>query len=668
MAYNFSANQFDSVYKPKGLNNWELPKWYPPRPRQRKGSTKIIANDRGHLLDAIKKNDQNPWGNFRNTYQLPDKINRKFVENYNKCLLKKDKWSNFPQDANNCDIDNNNDFGISGKGLTCPSKCETTKQILSFDTNRNKRLRSGGNKEPLDLEYIPGDFTDYKQQHPTRDFLLEDKYKRDRNIDTDLKLNKNYLGEHECKLGECEPPPIKLTPLLPQTSALVTSDLSPKLKDLDLSEKYNFETNDDYLNKDTNKMFGSHSITEKPNERCPSPVVPAYANFELAKRMHSNNLDHQPLPDCVADLAFRKLQITGANPGLALDIEPIATGVGVKTHNAGPTHCTKMKVYRPKTSGVVPRAFNGINTRSYSATPADKKMGAMDLAICWDYKPPYEPARPKHIDGSNDSAGPAVFTYVKTPRDDAALSNTGRSAGVFTNTLGETGFFDKDILRRKTDFAGRKIATDDFTADIDNCPTFPRARSVSRDSSACHRLPQTRFSKQYKSTPDIMADHEYKSLRQKYLGADCEFPMTTGETGCKRSGFLRKARSRLCHKIAPEMDFCTRTCPPQRMTCSKTAFRAGVPRYNAAGNFISSDSGCSMGSNHSQRVLVVPRPRNPYSKRNYDIDTLVPPFRSYAGGAGEGGYPEHWRLASVYQHAYKPLECRRKPLLQTVYK
>lgn len=493
---------------------------------------------------------------------------------------------------------------------------------------------------------------------------MADKYNRDFNINPDLELDRNNLGDHDCKPGECEPPPIKLKPLLPLTSALVTSNLSPRIPDRDPLDKYNFD--DDYLNnKETTNMFGSHSITEKPNERCPSPVIPAYANFELAKRMHSNNLDHQPLPDCVADLAFRKLQITGANPGLALDIEPIATGVGVKTHNAGPTHCTKMKVYRPKTSGVVPRAYYGDNTRSFSATQSDKKMGAMDLAICWDYKPSHEPLRAPHIDGSNDSAGPAVFTYVKTPRDDA-VSMTGRSAGVFNNTLGETGFFEKDILRRKTDFAGRKIPSDDFSAELEITRPYPRAASVSRDNSACHRLPSNRLTKQYQSTPDMMADHQYKALRQKYLGVDCEFPSTV-ETSCNRTGFLRKARSRLCQKISPDPNCCGRDCPPRRMAY-KTAFRAGVPRYNAAGHFVSSDSGCSMGSNHAQRVLVVPQPRNPYSKRNYDIDTLVPPFQSFGGGAGEGGYPEHWRLASVYQHAYKPLANRRKPLLQTVYK
>lgn len=52
------ALQFEQAYAARRLGNWELPKWQtkdPPRPRQRKGSTKIIANERGHLLDTTKK-------------------------------------------------------------------------------------------------------------------------------------------------------------------------------------------------------------------------------------------------------------------------------------------------------------------------------------------------------------------------------------------------------------------------------------------------------------------------------------------------------------------------------------------------------------------------------------------------------------------------------------
>lgn len=53
-----SPLQFEQAYAARRLGNWELPKWQtkdPPRPRQRKGSTKIIANERGHLLDTTKK-------------------------------------------------------------------------------------------------------------------------------------------------------------------------------------------------------------------------------------------------------------------------------------------------------------------------------------------------------------------------------------------------------------------------------------------------------------------------------------------------------------------------------------------------------------------------------------------------------------------------------------
>ncbi|XP_043659284.1 uncharacterized protein LOC122623950 [Drosophila teissieri] len=450
-----------------------------------------------------------------------------------------------------------------------------------------------------------------------------------------------------------------------------------------------------------------HSITEKPNERCPSPVVPAYANFELAKRMHQDNLDHQPLPDCVADLAFRRAQIAGGHAGLALEIDPIATGVGVKTHNAGPTHCTKMKVFRPKTGGgIVPRALgNGDAYRGVGSAPA-KKMGPMDLAICWDFKPANpadEPRLARHIDGTNDSAGPAVFTCVKTPREEQP-SDLGRSAGVFTSTLGEADFFDKDILRKRTDFGGTRLDREDPCACDYSPPARQRARSVSRDSSASHcrrgsgigaatggvsfgnlaELPgrgmPDRLAKQYQSSP-LLGDKAYQALREKYLGPDsgqdCTAPSCrpTGGPPCKRDVLLRRPARRLCHKVAPA----PRCCAPSfgghghghghcLTSGGKAAFRAGVPKHNASGDFVGIEPGCGGGGGGGGRVLVVPRPRQPYAKKNYDIETLVPPFQSQAGGAGQGGYPEHWRLASVYQHAYKPIDQRRRPLLQTVYK
>ncbi|KAH8386608.1 hypothetical protein KR093_001489 [Drosophila rubida] len=554
-----------------------------------------------------------------------------------------------------------------------------------------------------DLSYTAGDLTE-----PEYRFDQKREYERDPQdvFDAKLPLNRLYLSDNNNITATDAPRQLgsaagRQFPALAAAQAKYTGQLNNS-HDLELSE-FKFAPGKDLISlplvpgavqgePDLVKTMPLHSITEKPNERCPSPVVPAYANFELAKRMHQDNLDHQPLPDCVADLAFRKAQISGGHGGLALDIDPIATGVGVKTHNAGPTHCTKMKVFRPKTgAGVLPKPFaGGDNFRGVGSAPA-KKMGAMDLAIGWDFKPAHpgdEPRLPRHIDGSNDSAGPAVFTCVKTPRDDAPQAELGRSAGVFTSTLGEPDFFDKDILRRKTDFAGRALERDNDCA-CDYAPPAMRARSVSRDSSASHcrrapalsgersagvgfGLPANRLAQQYQSSP-LLGDKAYQALREKYLGPDdaCHTETAHGchhgaGPACKRDQLLRRPARRLCHKVAPA----PKCCPATHGHClgGKAAFRAGVPKLNATGDFVGIASPDCMGGGAAGRVLVVPRPRQPYAKKNYDIDTLVPPFRSQGGGAGQGGYPEHWRLASVYQHAYKPIDQRRRPLLQTVYK
>ncbi|XP_030378789.1 uncharacterized protein LOC115627296 [Scaptodrosophila lebanonensis] len=592
------------------------------------------------------------------------------------------------------------------------------------------QLAATSSYKPPDLTYTPGDLTEPKYRLPSHQLLLDEKRDRDNGVERELPLNRLYLGDHECPAPnkyrsaaeaarEVNSAAGRQFPALAAAQARYAGHLDTSSDIVDLAplpSTVGFGTGKeltsvvptlppvvtvpDYsADPDLIKKMPLHSITEKPNERCPSPVVPAYANFELAKRMHQDNLDHQPLPDCVADLAFRKAQISGGHGGLALDIDPIATGVGVKTHNAGPTHCTKLRVYRPKTGGgVVPKAYVGDTFRGIGSAPT-KKMGPMDLAICWDYKPanPTDEPRPsRHIDGSNESAGPAVFTCVKTPREEN-MGDLGRSAGIFTNTLGEADFFDKDILRRKTDFGGRHIERENNCA-CDYGPPPPRARSVSRDSSASHcrrgigsggggggggvgvggcGMPN-RLAKQYQSSP-MLTDKTYQALREKYLGPDTGTGGCDGgallDHGCRPAGpackrdalsLLRRPTRRLCHKVAPApAQKCCQTSPFSHCMTSKAAFRVGVPKHNAVGDFVGANDACGASGS---RVLVVPRPRNPYSKKNYDIDTLVPPFRSQGGGAGQGGYPEHWRLASVYQHAYKPMEQRRRPLLQTVYK
>ncbi|XP_019895284.1 protein Flattop [Musca domestica] len=134
MAAHYSANQFEQAYASRRLGNWEIPKWQtrdPPRPRQRKGSTQFIANERGHLLDGSKKLNQNPWGNFSGTYQLPDKLTRKFGDEYHKYLTR----TNLSQDVP--------DFGVAGTRLTYPSKCKTLGRVAQ----PNKPLHSCEKKD-----------------------------------------------------------------------------------------------------------------------------------------------------------------------------------------------------------------------------------------------------------------------------------------------------------------------------------------------------------------------------------------------------------------------------------------------------------------------------------------------------------------------------------------
>lgn len=62
---------------PTRLGNWEVPKWHLNRPKGRSTVTKVIANDRGHLLPGVQKTDQKHWaGLYLGTYQLPKRISK----------------------------------------------------------------------------------------------------------------------------------------------------------------------------------------------------------------------------------------------------------------------------------------------------------------------------------------------------------------------------------------------------------------------------------------------------------------------------------------------------------------------------------------------------------------------------------------------------------------
>ncbi|KAG8229371.1 hypothetical protein J437_LFUL009686, partial [Ladona fulva] len=88
MSYHFSANQFDREFNPKRLGNWQVSKWYPERPRQRSNKTRIIADDRGHLLPGIPRFSENVQERYITAWDFPRKITRQFAED----IAKPPRW------------------------------------------------------------------------------------------------------------------------------------------------------------------------------------------------------------------------------------------------------------------------------------------------------------------------------------------------------------------------------------------------------------------------------------------------------------------------------------------------------------------------------------------------------------------------------------------------
>lgn len=357
-------------------------------------------------------------------------------------------------------------------------------------------------------------------------------------------------------------------------------------------------------------------------------------------------------------------------------------------------------MYRPKTCGIVPKPFN--NQKSYyddrpqTAFDNTEKMGPMDLAICWDYRPTNprdEPKPPAHIDGSNGSVAPAVFTVVKTPRPSNEEYLTGRSGGVFSNTLGDEGFFDKDIMLRNKNYFSTQLAKHTNRAcRCGNSAPVCRSNSATRNmnlirenlqmANRCKSSPNlsiiAQASEQTMTNDNVIVcnyNKEHYHFRPESHNHQHHHQHNRNQNQPKQSA--TKCKKHKCEKSKTTNRLCEQNninanshADPIKIEY-KLPFKAGIPKSNSSGVCSSFDN-CSNGSSSTEsaftsKTIKIPKPRNPYAKKNYVIDTLAPPFACWKGGAGQGGYPEHWRLASVYQHAYKPVEQRKRPLLATVY-
>lgn len=293
------------------------------------------------------------------------------------------------------------------------------------------------------------------------------------------------------------------------------------------------------------------------------------------------------------------------------------------------------------------------------------------LAIRWDYRPKNrEPKLPKHIDGSNDIV-PAVFTLVQQVPQIENDMQFERAEGVFHNTQGEIDFFDRDLILKRKDYQKKYEKGRDCTCgtDVASFANVPGSESVTRKNrpkttkSDTILYTSSGHSRRCKSSPNVsmiaVRNTEPGSITTAVEVSRTipvnQLPKQTNEQMkvTKVSKYANQTVPRLCHQMRHDYE---------RM----------MKKYFLANEMMKLDenNNCPMINETAPatrtKVVYVPRPKQPYKKKNYVINSLTPPFSSWIGRGDE--FPNHLRLTSIYQQAYKakPIESRKRPFLQAI--
>lgn len=262
----------------------------------------------------------------------------------------------------------------------------------------------------------------------------------------------------------------------------------------------------------------------------------------------------------------------------------------------------------------------------------------MDLAICWDYTPdnPLDEPKPSaHIDGTDDIVAPAIFSVVKTPRPIDDHNGTGRSAGVFAHTAGEESFFDKDImLRNKNYFSTRLEKNIDRTCKCES--NGSRSHSVSRKGSAHEQL---RAIDRCKSSPNLSVlvhpsegttresiivcnyNREHYHYRPEPTKRHKSATAKKHQTNCSKHNCCERTRpARLCEQNIQQLNKQT-TDKIVTKPCKLAASKSHSSGFCSSLDRTSNGSGTT-ATEFTTKVFKIPKPRQPYAKKNYTIDTL----------------------------------------------
>ncbi|XP_046628568.1 uncharacterized protein LOC124309192 [Neodiprion virginianus] len=377
-------------------------------------------------------------------------------------------------------------------------------------------------------------------------------------------------------------------------------------------------------------------------------------NFAIAKKFHTENLEHQPLPDRVDDRVFANMNFGRARSCGSLN--------SYKAHKKYQEVTPKVFQRRPRNQGLnqLPGPLLGCKI------PETR----MDLAICWDapIDPIYEPRRPVHIDGSDGGPAPGIFTLVQHPAENfnpeiyspdfsrprAASADPGKferlvkapphhpekrcrtaiskDQGSRCGSPRHSPCVDDDSVARSRISVLTRYKTEAEEEDDEG-----RARKLLEGSSKCHLC---------KGFGDIRLSEAELDLAKRYTSS----PQAPRRDKRKHAGYLRNCSACEQRTKDEEKELHRRQ---QRLQ----ALQLAGPRMGP---------GDDPQRNGLPTSLNVPRPRTPFARRSFCIDTLTPPF-SVVKGCRDADYPEHWRLTTVYQQSYRlprnhktTLPCRMK--------
>ncbi|XP_046384086.1 formin-like protein 20 isoform X2 [Ischnura elegans] len=448
------------------------------------------------------------------------------------------------------------------------------------------------------------------------------------------------------------------------------------------------------------------------------PVAADYSPFNLAKRSAEENLRHQPLPDTVVDPNYQLMESQGAkHPGASLPMISRATAVSVRHKHPGPTHCTKSSIFRtvkPPTenplSSLAPLGGKGDWGEVKTSKVHRAKVTDMDLAIGWDIYAPIKADGKDHIVGS----APSVFNIVPPPSPPSGSCGMPGGCGTPPGGCGtppggcgtppggcgtppggcrtpprgcsmppHNGIEKAPCSSKQTSPPHSKATSTATksppTSQHSSKPPTPMTAQRSRGSWQRPPPPRKAWEEKENNSPNLT------SPINQFLGNEVRqcFSSNNAPQVAKDSSRQRRSHSTpnltrnstmgsngTFHKSCGACNENPKSNSPQKNSESssyKMAFKAGKP--NNSRPVTAHPAGGSASTMSEGAKVRVPKPRAPYARRSYSISTLAPPFSLWPGNHRRGAreYPEHWRLASVYQHAYKPIHSRKRPLLSTVY-